>query len=324
MWGYRMLTDMSVKKSKPRETAFKLADSGGLYLFVTPAGGKFWRLKYRIGGKEKLLSIGPFPRISLAEARVAREAAKKALADHRDPGLMKHQRRLTAITESETTFESIARRWHSLQLASWTEKHGQDVLGSLERDVFADLGSLPLKEITPPMVLSTLRKIEARPAIETARRVRQRISEVFVFAIASGIAENDPAAIVRKAMAHQVKGRLPAVTTLGEAREILRKVDASPANPVTKLALRLLALTVLRPGCLISTPWIEFRDLDPREPIWRIPAARMKLHKHQKRTKPEIFGRHSQRRQWKRSQYCILSQSARHLYSRMFATRTSR
>jgi integrase len=160
--------------------------------------------------------------------------------------------------------------------------HAYDVLHSLERDVFPDLGAIPIKDITAANVLAVLRKIEKRPAIETARRVRQRISAVFVYAIASGRAESDPAAIVQKAMAPMVKGRQPAITDLEAARAILRAVDAEPASPVTKLALRLLALTVVRPGTLITTPWEEIDAIDPARPIWQVSAVRMKLRLHYK------------------------------------------
>jgi integrase len=155
--------------------------------------------------------------------------------------------------------------------------HAYDVLHSLERDVFPDLGTTPIKDITPANVLSVLRKIEDRSAVETARRIRQRMSAVFVYAIASGRAETDPAAIVQKAMKPVKTGRQPAITDLEQAREILRRADATPASPVTKLALRLLALTSLRPGTLITTPWTELDVLDPEVPGWQVPATRMKL-----------------------------------------------
>jgi integrase len=157
------------------------------------------------------------------------------------------------------------------------EQHAYDILHSLERDVFPDLGAAPIKSISAANVLSVLRKIENRHALETARRIRQRISAAFVYAIASGRAENDPAAAVQKAMKPIRKGRQPALTDLEQAREILRRAEATPASPVTKLALRLLALTALRPGTLITTPWVELDDLDPGTPVWQVPAARMKL-----------------------------------------------
>jgi integrase len=277
-----MLTDAQIRKAQKADKPYKLSDTGGLYLYVTVAGGKPWRLKYRLGGRERLLSIGPYSSIGLADARATAAEAKKMLREGKDPSLEKRRRRLMVATDGGDTFEAIAREWHAINKGQWVDLHAYDVLHSLERDVFPDLGAIPIKDITAANVLAVLRKIEKRPAPETARRVRQRISAVFVYAIASGRAESDPAAIVQKAMAPMVKGRQPAITDLEAARAILRAVDAEPASPVTKLALRLLALTVVRPGTLITTPWEEIDAIDPAWPIWQVPAARMKLRLYYK------------------------------------------
>jgi integrase len=234
-------------------------------------------LRYEIAGKEKLLTIGPYPDISLQEAREARTAQKKLLREGKDPSAEKAQRRQVATIPSEITFEHLAREWYAMNEAHWTQTHAYDVIHTLERDVFPELGGRDIRTITVPEVLAVLRAIEDRPAIETAKRVRQRMSAVFVHAIASGIAESDPAAIVQKALKPLKKGRQPAITDLEEAREIIKRVDETPAHPATKLALRLLAMTAVRPGPLITTPWSEFADLDPKQALWRIPAARMKL-----------------------------------------------
>jgi integrase len=195
----------------------------------------------------------------------------------RRPG--RNRRRRPEASEIDT-FEAIAREWYALQKSTWVRRHAEDVIHSLERDVFPTLGDVPIREITAPQVLKLLRSVEGRPAIETARRIRQRISAVFVYAIASGRGETDPAAIVQKAMAPQKKGRQPAITDLDGAREMLRRAEATPASPVTKLALRLLALTAVRPGTLITTPWSEFAEIDPEEPMWTVPAERMKMRLH--------------------------------------------
>jgi len=272
-----MLTDAQIRKAKAADKPFKLTDGGGLHLYVTPAGGKLWRLRYEFERKEKLLSIGPYPSVGVADAREAATNAKRLLREGKDPAVEKRLRRLEVVTDGGTTFEAIAREWHGMNKGHWVEQHAYDVLHSLERDVFPDLGAAPIKSITAANVLSVLRTIENRPAIETARRIRQRISAVFIYAIASGRAENDPAAAVQKAMRPVKKGRQPAITDLEQAREILRRADATPASPMTKLALRLLALTSLRPGTLITTPWAELNELDPETPIWQVPSARMKL-----------------------------------------------
>lgn len=274
-----MLTDTEIRKAKPGEKPRKLSDGGGLHLYLTPGGSRLWRMKYRYADKEKLLSFGPYPEVTLAEARRKRDEARAVLREGRDPGVAKKERQAAAIFDAGTTFEAVAREWHTANRAKWSDTHRYDVLHSLERDVFPSLGDLPIKAITAPMVLKVLRAIETRQAVETARRIRQRMSAVFVFAIASGRAENDPAAIVQGAMAPLKKGRQPAITDLEQAREILRQVDRAGASPVTKIALRLLALTALRPGTLATTPWAELEGVTD---LWTVPAARMKLALHLK------------------------------------------
>jgi integrase len=271
-----VLTDLQIRKAKPAEKPFKLTDGGGLHLYVTPAGGKLWRLRYEVGGKEKLLSLGKYPAMSLNDARDRQREAKAALATGRDPGIEKRRARTAAAVDAANTFELIAREWHALQRRNWTERHADDVMRSLERDVFPELGDRALRDITAPEVLQVLRGIEARPAIETARRVRQRMSDVFVFAVASGRGESDPAAVVQKAMAPLIKGRQPAITDLGKARKMLADAEGSPANIITKLANRLLLLTALRPGTVITTPWSELEEA-VKAGTWQVPAARMKL-----------------------------------------------
>ena len=277
-----MLTDVQIRKAKPAEKPFKLADGGGLHLMVTPAGGKLWRYRYGFAGKEKLLSLGTYPDTSLADARAARDEAKASLRAGRDPSQVKRQRKLILRQESAETFESLAREWHELQRPGWATKHAEDVLKSLERDVFPKIGTLPIRQLTAPGVLALIRDMERREAKESARRVRQRISAISNFAIATGRADADPARPLLTVMAPLKKGRQPAITDLAEAREILAKTEATPAHPITKLGLRLLALTVVRPGTLANTPWAEFAALDPEEPTWQIPAARMKLRLHLK------------------------------------------
>jgi Arm DNA-binding domain len=211
-----MLTDTQCRKAKPADKPYKLTDGGGLHLYVTPAGGRHWRYRYEINGKEKLLSIGPYPTVSLTDARTARDDAKTAQRAGRDPSLAKRLKRAKVSANDSDTFEALAREWHGINKSRWTKVHAEDVMHSLKRDVFPEIGSLPVREIDPPIVLSVLRPIEKRPAIETARRVRQRMSAVFVFGIANAKCENDPAAIVRDAMAPLVKGRQPAITDLDE------------------------------------------------------------------------------------------------------------
>jgi integrase len=281
-----MLTDLKVRQAKARDGDYKLPDSGGLHLFVTKRAFKSWRLKYRFAGKEKLLVLGSYPDVSLAEARERRDEAKRILREHRDPAVEAQKRRLVAAAAAEATFESVAREWHEMQTSRWVPVHAADVLKSLEQEVFPHLGTVPLKEIDAPLVLAVLRKIERRGALETAKRVRQRMSAVFVHGIATGACSDDPAARVMKALRPTPKKtRQPAITEIEDLRDLLRKVEASGATPVTKIASRLLALTAVRPGVLRGVTWGECEGIDwssPRPedaeaPLWRIPSERMKL-----------------------------------------------
>ena len=285
-----MLTDAQCRTAKPREAAYRLTDGGGLHLFVTPAGGKHWRLRYELSGKEKLLTLGPYPDVGLAAARDERQAAKALLRKGLDPAAEWKRQKVAGAAADATTFEKVAREWHSVNVKTWTPTHSYDVLHSLERDIFPEFGRQPITAIKPPDVLAALRKIESRPAIETAHRVRQRVSAVFVYAIASGRAEMDPAAIVQGALAPIIKRRQPAVTSLELARKVLHDAESAPAHPVTKLACRFLALTAVRPGELRGAAWTELSGRDGDAPLWTIPAARMKLRQHLKE--------HDEREHW--------------------------
>lgn len=267
-----MLSDVAIRKAAPADKDYKLGDSGGLYLLVTRSGAKSFRLKYRYGGKEHRLVFGLYPEVTLAEARDRRDEAKKLLRDGLDPKIIRRARIQTAIADGKNTFEAVAREWHRLNKAKWVTRHGDDVLESLERDVFPLIGDQPLRSITPPLVLSVVRAIEQRSAVETARRVRQRLSAVFVYGIASGICDTDPAAIIRGALAPlPPRTKQPAVIDLEQARAMLRAVDATAGHPTTKLAIRLLALTAVRPGELRGAGWDEFEGA-----TWHVPAERMK------------------------------------------------
>jgi len=269
-----MLTDAAIRKSKPAAKPYKLTDGGGLHLYISTAGGKLWRYRYEIDGREKTLSIGKYPAVSLQDARSARDLARSKLANGQDPSLAKRADRLTYRAQAGQTFETIAREWHTANVRRWTPVHAADVLTSLIRDVFPAIGPLPVNSITAPQILTVIRQIEARGSIETASRIRQRISAAFVYAITTGRGENDPAAIIKGALSHRTKGRQRAITDLAAARQIIKDVDASPGYAVTKLAIRLLALTALRPGVITSTPWAE---LPEGGTVWTVPASRMKL-----------------------------------------------
>jgi integrase len=279
-----MLTDMQVKNAKARDKDYKLADSEGLYLFVTAKGHRSWRMKYRFAGKERRLMLGAYPEMGLREARDRKADARKLLREGRDPGIEAVKVRNLRAAASANTFEALARGWYALQKDRWTPIHASDVIKSLENEVFPWIGKLPIGEIDEPLVLSVLRKIENRGAIETAHRVRQRMSAVFVHAIAEGAGSRDPAAVVTRALKPVPRARKrPALVSLDALHDMIRKTEAEPASPLTKLASRFLALTAQRPGMIRALPWSEIEGVDwhsedaTPDALWRVPASRMKL-----------------------------------------------
>ncbi|WP_157216068.1 tyrosine-type recombinase/integrase [Flavisphingomonas formosensis] len=285
-----MLTDAAVRKAEARDKPYKIADSGGLYLHVATSGSKSWRMKFRFGGKEKLLTFGPYPDVKLSEARKKRDAARRQIRDHIDPSgarkrAQEEKAREAAEIAKQVTFEAAAREWHELQKGRWAPVHAEDVIISLERDIFPTLGERPLAAIDEPMVLEVLRAVEARGSIETARRLRQRISAVYRMKMSEGVVTKDPAAVVVDALQPMPKKtRQPSITDPDQAREVLIAAEASGASPITKLASRFLALTQARPGMVRGMEWSEVEGIDwddrqfgPHLPIWRVPSARMKL-----------------------------------------------
>ncbi|WP_347709397.1 Arm DNA-binding domain-containing protein [Acetobacter sp. AN02] len=181
-----MLTDVQLRRLAPKDKAYKLADAGGLFILVQPNGSRLWRMKYRFGGKEKLLALGAYPEVTLAKARDVRDQARSELRAGRDPSLTRKQRQAEA-RQTDRQLRNVGEIWIASQASRWSPRHRQDVETSLERFVWPDLGSLNLDDITPPMVLATIRKIEAGRARETARRIRQRLSAIFLFGIAHGL-----------------------------------------------------------------------------------------------------------------------------------------
>lgn len=283
------LTDAKARKAVPADKDYKMPDGHGLYLLVAARGTKLWRMKYRFAQKEKLLSFGPYPEVSLSDARDMRDAARKLIRAGVDPALEKKRQALKARVAAANDFETMARQWYELQKGRWTSVHAADVIRSLERDVFPTLGGMPIASIDAPMVLDTLRMIEQRSALETAKRIRQRISAVFVYAISEGRATTDPAAIVMKALKPQPKAKKqPAIVDLKEMRELLATAESSGASPVTLLASRMLALTAVRPAVVRGAEWAEFLHIDwesedeQPDALWHVPAERMKLEMDRK------------------------------------------
>lgn len=271
-----MLTDARVRAAKPRAKSYKLTDSNRLFLLVAPSGGKLWRWHYAYDGRQKSMAFGSYPLVSLSDARTKRDEAYIILSEGRDPAIAKKLKIEANLEASRRTFERVARQWHENAKGQWAKRHANDVMRSLERDVFPAIGDLPIAELTPPLVLAVLREIEARGSIETAKRILQRISCVFGFAIAEGKVKIDPSERLGEALKPLRRGRQPAIIDLAPLRVMIRIAEEDDARPVTRLALRFLALTAVRPNELRGARWDEFEHLNDPLPLWRIPAARMK------------------------------------------------
>ncbi|HEX7852343.1 MAG TPA: integrase arm-type DNA-binding domain-containing protein [Sphingobium sp.] len=278
-----MLTDAACRSARTTDKPLKLFDAHGLYLHVKKTGLRAWRLKYRFDGKEQLLTIGNYPDTSLRDAREARDDARKLLRHGSDPRLVVKLQTAQRKAATENSFETIAREWLAVQSEILTERYAGQILDRLEADVFPTIGALPIESITPALVLAVCRMVEDRGAIEMAKRVRQHMSAVFIYAIGLSLVDADPAAIIKSALRKRLKKARPALVELKAARAMLMRVEAQEkAYVVTKLASRLLALTAVRPGVLRLAEPCEFEDLSGPEPIWRIPAEKMKLTREKK------------------------------------------
>ncbi|MGF6192095.1 tyrosine-type recombinase/integrase [Serratia sp. 2723] len=267
------LNARQVETAKPRDKAYKLADGGGLYLMVNTNGSKYWRMKYRFAGKEKKLSFGIYPDISLAEARTKRDEARKVLANDKDPGEVKKAEQLAKRLSVTNTFEAIALEWYSAKVSGWSNNYADYVKRAFKNNVFPYLGSRPVNEIKPLELLSVLQRMEKRGAPELASKVRQRCSEVFRYAIVTGRAEYNPAADLGSALQVHEKQHYPFLTA-AELPEFLQKLSSYSGSLITLLATRLLMLTGLRTVELRLAEWSEI-DFDNR--IWEIPKTRMKM-----------------------------------------------
>lgn len=273
------LTDATIRNAKSKDKVYKLADGGGLYLEVMPAGGKSWRMKYRFGGVEKRVSFGMWPAVSLADARRLREEAKTLHAQGVDPGEKRKQDRAAAsahAVEIATTLESVAKDWHERQTRRWSEEHAAKIMLRLNKHIFPRIGSTPITALKAPELLALLREIEGRGNYETAHRLRQYLDAVYAFAIAEGKAENNPAASIAKAMTpHRAEHRAALVTIPGATR-LFRAVWDHQGRPETAMGLRLLALTACRPGEVQKAEWSDINLKAHGGPLWTIPADKAK------------------------------------------------
>lgn len=274
-----MLTDRECRTAKGGEKPQKLSDAHGLYLYVSKTGHKSWRLKFRVSGREKILTFGPYPALKLAEARAMSQQARDMLRNGQDPTrvLSVRGQRERITRDLSRSFEKVARDWQKLQAPQWKARHAEDVLASLENNLFPTLGARDLADIRAQDLVALLQKVQQRGAAETAFRLLQRISAIYRYARACELVAINPAESVADALQPVIKRRRRAQLSLDKARAFLKAYEAEPGWPSTKLASRLLALTAARPGMVRMAQACEFEDLDGSEPIWRVPAAKMKL-----------------------------------------------
>lgn len=268
------LSDIQINKAKPQAKDVKLFDGGGLFLVITPTGGKLWNLKYRFNGKEKKLSIGAYPAITLAEARQRRSDAKTLIANGVDPGELKKTLKSTPVEVVTNSFESVAREWHLKHSGKWSAVHATTIIDRLEKDVFPYMGARPILEIKAPELLAVLRRIESRGALDTAHRIRNHCGQVFKYAVATGRAERDPAADMSGALPPVKYNHFAAPTDPKTVAPLLRAIDDFKGSFVVKCALQVGIMTFVRPGELRHMEWTEL-DLDAA--TWNIPGHKMKM-----------------------------------------------
>ena len=267
------LNARQVDAAKPREKAYKLADGAGLYLEVVPSGSRYWRMKYRFNGKEKRMAFGVYPTVSLAQARALRDEAKKKLAEGIDPSFAKKEEKLVRDVQLNNTFQAVALEWHGTKVSRWSEGYASDIMEAFNKDIFPYIGQQPVNEIKPLVLLNVLRRMESRGATEKAKKVRQRCSEVFRYAIVTGRAEYNPAADLTSAMSGHESKHYPFLT-VEELPDFFKALSGYTGSPLIVLAARLLILTGVRTGELRGALWSEF---DLEKAVWEIPAARMKM-----------------------------------------------
>lgn len=272
------LKELEAKYAAIRSRAYKLTDGGGLHLFVQPNGSKLWRMKYRFGGKEKLLSFGKYPDVPLAAARTKRDEARVCLAEGRDPGVVLAEEQDVA----ERTFEKVARAWHANRSDGLNAAHAKRVLSRMESDVFPVIGHRPLTEVSVTEILAMIRKIEARGALDISRRANQCVSQVYRFAIANGWARENPTVHLLGALKPRPRVKHMARVPLQEVPDLVRAIasydgeDGSRRRDRTRDAMMFTLLTWARTSEVRFAVWSEIENLDGKQPAWRVPAERMK------------------------------------------------
>jgi integrase len=264
------LPAVSVKNSKPRNKPFKLSDGGGMYLLINPNGSKYWRLKYRIHKREKVLALGVYPNVSMADARDKVLEAKRLLDKGIDPGTYKKQ--IKSASQHET-FHHVAKAWHKTASGEWIDRHADKVWRTLKADALPYLGNMATKDIKTSDVLYVVKKIESRGALDVASRIKQRINSIFRYAIQIGCAEFNPVDALTNVIETKKVKHLKSLKQ-AELPDFLNALDSYPGHALTQYALQLIVNTFVRPGELRSAEW---EDVDFAKSIWRVPAEKMKM-----------------------------------------------
>ncbi len=267
------LTDLEIRAARPRQKAYRLTDGAGMYLEVSPSGGKHWRLKYRFGGKEKRLALGAYPLITIKDARRRRDDARRLLADGIDPGLERRIQKAAAVQRAENSFECVAREWFARQAPTWAKSHADKVIARLENDVFPWLGGRPISDITAPEVLAVLRRVEKRGAVDTAHRVQQNVGQVLRYGVATGRAQRDCSTDLRGALTPARHTHFASITEPEQVAGLLRALDGFRGTFVVQCALRLAPLVFVRPGELRNAEW---KDFDLERSTWRYEVSKTK------------------------------------------------
>ena len=273
-----MLTDTAIRKAKPAEKPYKMPDGGGLYLQVTPSGGRLWRMNYRFAGKYKTLALGVYPDVPLARAREKREEARQALADGIDPAGAKQEKKRAAKIAQANNFEAVARAWYAIAYHEKAETTREKVMARLENDVFPAVGDLPVSSITAPQVKELVQTVAQRGAVDLARRVFNYVGRVLRYAETEHMVERDVSASIDLNLVLPAIKRKhhAALTDPSDVGALLRAIDGFQGSFLTVCALKLMALTFVRPGELRHTEWPE---IDLEGATWSIPGNRMKMGK---------------------------------------------
>ena len=269
------LTELGVRKAKPSSKPKKFSDGGGLFLLLHPSGSKYWRMKYRFIGKEKLLAFGVWPEVSLTEARKKRNEAKQFLKSGKDPSAAKKNLKLSQRVAQSNTFGSVTEEWLEIKQKEWKSPYFDDVKSSIEIHLLPDLSQRPIEDITSSEILSVLKKIEEQGKLEVASRSRQKCGAIFTYANLRQLCTSNPVSNLKGALASPKKKKFNSLSPK-DLPQFLVKLDEYDGAIITKLALRFVLLTLARTVEIRFANWNEF-DLEDEEPIWRIPDEKMKM-----------------------------------------------